>query len=406
MQPLKKNDIPAIQKENITAVCIDDFSFKKRHTYGTLMVDIKTHSIIDIIDSRELEAVEEWLKTFPALQFVSRDGSITFKSAITNANKNIEQISDRFHLLQGLTDAAKKFISGYFKANIGLPVSASHYNGTETSDYWTKDPGCADFPTKEHLSSVERKRKLVEEALNLQKEGYSPCKIAQRIGVTLSTVKVYLKPGFSPENACYNTTMPSKIKPYADDIKDLLTNGQSFKKIESFIRDKGYDGAASTIRMFATRERKLMKEAGATEGNVEKIERKWLVSLLYKPIDQVKKISQEQLDTIINKNPVIGLIYDAVKGFKETLFSKKEEELDNWIKYVEQLEIDEINSFISGIKRDMAAVKNAIKLDFNNGLVEGSINKLKVIKRIMYGRCGFDLLKNKTLKLELKRKFN
>jgi predicted transcriptional regulator len=403
LQPFKKNDIPDIQKENITAVCIDDFSFKKRHTYGTLMVNIETHCIIDIIDSRELEPVTEWLKTFPALQFVSRDGSITFNRAITKANENIEQISDRFHLLQGLTDAAKKFISGYFKANIGLPVSASHYNGTETSNYWAKDMGCTDFPTREHLSSVERKKKLLEEARTLQNEGYNPSKIAERIGVTLSTVKRYLKPNFNPENAGYNTTGPSKIKPYADDIKDMLSKEQPFKKIESFIREKGYDGAASTIRMFATRERKLMKEAGATEGNAQKIERKWLVSLLYKPIDQVKKISQEQLDTIINQNPVIGMIYDAVKGFKEVLFSKKEEELDNWIKYAEQLGIDEINSFIGGIKRDITAVKNAIKLDFNNGLAEGSVNKLKVIKRIMYGRCGFDLLKNKTLKLELKK---
>ena len=61
------------------------------------------------------------------------------------------------------------------------------------------------------------------------------------------------------------------------------------------------------------------------------------------------------------------------------------------------LGIPEINSFINGIKRDFEAVKNGIALRYNNGLAEGSINKLKVIKRIMYGRSNYPLLRNKIL---------
>ena len=57
---------------------------------------------------------------------------------------------------------------------------------------------------------------------------------------------------------------------------------------------RGYKGADSTIRMYATRERKLRKETGKRNG--EKRERRWLIKLLYKLADQVKEISQEQLD--------------------------------------------------------------------------------------------------------------
>lgn len=70
------------------------------------------------------------------------------------------------------------------------------------------------------------------------------------------------------------------------------------------------------------------------------------------------------------------------------------------------MEIDELNSFANGIRRDITAVKNAILFDYNNGLAEGSVNKLKVVKRIMYGRNSFELLKGKLLRLELKRKIN
>ena len=120
-------------------------------------------------------------------------------------------------------------------------------------------------------------------------------------------------------------------------------------------------------------------------------------SFLYKPIDKVKGISQEQLDKVIEKHPIIGEIYDIVKAFKETLFAKKPDELEKWLSEAEALKIDQIDSFVTG---------KAIELDYNNGLAEGSVNKLKVVKRIMYGRNSFELLKGKLLRLELKRKVN
>ena len=142
-------------------------------------MDIKSRRVIDIIETRELGAVKEWLKTFPSLRYVSRGGSVTYKSAITQANKKITQISDRFHLLKGLTDAAKKFITGYFKANIGLLASNSHYDGIKTSFYWKKDTGNIDTPTMEHMSTAKRKMRLAEEAMRFREMGHSHAKIAR-----------------------------------------------------------------------------------------------------------------------------------------------------------------------------------------------------------------------------------
>ncbi len=124
-------------------------------------------------------------------------------------------------------------------------------------------------------------------------------------------------------NVLYNTTYPSKSKPYAEDSKRLLSEGKTFCQISSYIREKDYKGADSTIRMYAMRERKLLKEAGERKG--EKIERRWLIKLLYKPASQVNGISQEQLDQVISHYPIIGRIYDMGKSFKETLFAKKQE---------------------------------------------------------------------------------
>lgn len=230
---LKKN-IPLPDKEKITKVCIDDFAFRKRYTYGTVMVDIDTHRIVDVLESREIDDVAQWLKTYPNLDIVSRDGSVSYNSAIKKANADIVQVSDRFHLVKGLTDAAKKHITRIVAANIGIPSGESHYEGKPAE-----------------------------------------------LGISRATVKRYQSPDFNPVNACYNTARDSKPKPYTGTIKKMPGEGHTFKEIEEAIRKDGYHGAISTIRMYATRERKLIKEAQqGTDGAIAKIERKWLVKLL------------------------------------------------------------------------------------------------------------------------------
>jgi transposase len=89
-----------------------------------------------------------------------------------------------------------------------------------------------------------------------------------------------------------------------------------------------------------------------------------------------------------------------LQQFHTLIFSKKANELDSWIRETEKLDIIEVNSFLTGIKKDLAAIENIIIYTYNNGLAEGSVNKLKVVKRIMYGRNSFELLKSKLLRLE------
>ena len=66
-----------MDKSAVTKVCVDDFALRKRFTYGSVMVDLETHRIIDIIESRETKKVEEWLKSYPNLKIISRDGAQT-----------------------------------------------------------------------------------------------------------------------------------------------------------------------------------------------------------------------------------------------------------------------------------------------------------------------------------------
>jgi len=113
-----------MDKSSIRKICIDDFAFKKRYSYGTIMVDLDSHKIIDILDSREKEPVIEWLRDYSNLEIVSRDGSQIYASAIAETHPGAIQISDRFHLLKNLSEAVEKYMLRLFPARLEIPATA------------------------------------------------------------------------------------------------------------------------------------------------------------------------------------------------------------------------------------------------------------------------------------------
>ena len=386
-----------LDKEGIERVCIDDFALKRRHRYGTALIDIDTRRIVDILESRETEDVAKWLAGYPNIQVVSRDGSQQYAAAIKQAHPNAIQVSDRFHIIKNLTDYAKEHITKIVSANFRIP--AKEEEPSKVGGYLEK-PECngADLPTRRHTASTAKKQEVVNKVRYLAEQGLPILEVAKEAGITFTTAKKYLNPDFDPKNKGYGNKNPSKLKPYTEKIDNMLRQRFKFKDIEAAIREDGYKGAASTIRMYATRQRRIIKSANVeAQANTEIIERKWVTKLLYKPIENVKEITEEQVERVVKEYPVIGSLYDLVRSFKEMMFAKRVEEIDDWIKSALQLGIEEINSFVKGITSDLEAVKNAIRLEYNNGLAEGVINKLKVIKRIMYGRSSFALLRNKVL---------
>jgi len=354
-----------------------------------------------MLESREQTDVAIWLSKFPNIRVVSRDGSSQYAAAISQAHPNAIQVSDRFHLIKNLTDYAKQHISKVVTSNFRIPVEEG--DASADGGYW-ENPEChgADLPEREHIANTEKKRELIGKVRSLAAEGLSIYEIAKEAGISYPTVKKYINVDFNPASKHFGAKLPSKLKPYTEVIDQMLQERFKFKEIEAVIRTDGYDGAASTIRMYATRQRKIIKETRAESlAKTKLIERRWLTKLLYKPIDKVKELSEEHVATIIEEYPVIGTLYEAVQSFKEILSTKHVDDLSDWIEYASLLGIDEINSFINGISSDLDAVKNAIRYEYNNGLAEGTVNKIKVIKRIMYGRCSFSLLRSKILLRDL-----
>ena len=76
---------------------------------------------------------------------------------------------------------------------------------------------------------------------------------------------------------------------------------------------------------------------------------------------------------------------------------RKHQDLRSWMVQAERSGIPELRSFVNGIKRDYNAVHASLCLPPSQGITEGKVNKLKTLKRVMYGRAGFPLLQRRLL---------
>lgn len=444
-----KKGAEIIDRLGVRLACIDDFAFRKGQRYGSVLVDIETRNVVDLLNSREYNDVKQWLDGFPNLEIVSRDGSITYRKAISDSNENIVQVSDRFHLLKSLTEYAKGYIKRKIPVIIELEVvSPQQYEPHELPKirekyrYATKwdlilatqkmrDDGYTinqisellgvgsrtisgyfkvsqeekakydEIPMVKKSKAMENKDlkagiiRLIQEMVA---DGYSNRKISEAIGKSERTVRRYLKADPSGSHGKTGLKRRHKLDPYKDEVLALSAKGQSSSKIYRSIRNSGYTGSATSIREFLHKH----SISAATKQNRShlhmcRIERSSLIALLYKDISKVKEISNDHFLKIIVLYPELGRVFQLLNLFKEVLMGTNPSKLDAWIQAAGSMNIPELNSFLTGVGRDLEAIRNAIVFPYSNGLAEGTVNKIKVIKRVMYGRCGFHMLRRKVI---------
>ena len=240
---------------------------------------------------------------------------------------------------------------------------------------------------KNKKKSADRKWKVIQEAHKLYKEGYSKTKIAKKLKISRQTVYSYLEQKQPLERSTH-----SILDPFVPIIKKLILDGKKLYEIYDEIKANGYVGK---ISLFTSRLKGIRQEART---NIKYLKRSKIKKLLFYDIEEIKDENlKNDLREYLETNKELSELLKMIRKFKEIIFSKKPQRLKSWIEKAKKINVKEINSFITLIESDIDAVKNAIKYDYSNGLIEGFNNKIKVIKRIMYGRCSFDLLRLKIL---------
>lgn len=353
------------------------------------MIDMDTHKIIDLIESRQEDDVTEWLKTYPNLEVISRDGGIVYKSASNKAHPEAQQISDRFHILKNLTDYAKDALKRILKKQIKInenekkqiskmkkkyeyktkwelilkvkELRVQKYRIIDIAEYLGISEKCVveynkvsmnDKEKYQQISSNELKSKvssqnkweLIKKVQEEYKKNHKYSVVARKFKLDDRTVKKYLNITEPPINGNKNREYGSKLDKYKNEIIKMNNEGYTWKTIKDKIQKEGYNGSDSLLRKYLS---KIKREKIEAKEIKHIVERTTMISLLYKEIDKVKNITKEIFDKVISIFPEAGKIYEIIKEFKEIMFSKKDKNLDKWISKTKKSKIPEMNSFIN-----------------------------------------------------------
>ena len=409
-------------------VGIDDFAIKKKHTYGTLMVDLDRRKTIDMIDSREISDVTTWLNTFPSLKIISRDGSLIYKKAIESTTANPIQISDRFHLIKNCSEAIAEVLKSEIRDRI--VVKSIEVNGLAKSflkvrfekavqDYKSgknRTTVCKEnrldirtfdkllqlseeelrryFQTKDEVRQKDRfdvKKRLILSVQELHKKGLSKSEIGRRLNLDRRTVEKYIrKDAVSKYEKRVTRQRHNRLDEYSEDIITMIDSGATQSNIFKYLLGKGYKGSYSSLRVFiSTRKRKSKLLTTKTLGFLE------VRDILYHERNP-QIISREEIMKFLDVYPTARTLIALMHEFDYILTkSKSLKALNKWVGKASKFK--GLNSFLNGMERDWDAVKNSLCYSYSNGLIESKVNKTKLFKRNMYGRCSFKTLRNKAI---------
>jgi transposase len=373
---------------NSTHIGIDDWAYKKGHTYGTAIIDLEDRRVIDLLPDRATNTVETWLRKRCGIKVVTRDRYTNYAKGVTNGAPNACQVADRWHLLKNMGDAIRKFLERKRQQLRREEIACAEKAGKEQVG-----TGESQLST-EHCSKDRRFSKL-NEIKQLYANGTPIRAIAGIVNMSRNTVKKYIHLDEPPSK----NGPGSEILKFADYFKERIKACPGIEVIQLWkeITKRGYAGSRSVVYEF-------LKNYSRFKNKVNKPyvpRQSWSAAkvslLLYKADKKLSDSEQSLLHALKEKSPDINIAFSLVQTLKAIMLNKQGHKLKKWIAKAMKCPIHELKAFAKGLLTDFSAVKNAFSLQWSNGQVEGQINKLKTVKRQMYGRANFNLLRKRII---------
>lgn len=401
---LQKIPMPQVEVPKILGV--DDFAFRKGHHYGTILVNLETHQPIALLPDRKADTLTAWLQDHPGVEVLSRDRSKTYKSAMSEGAPDAIQVADRFHLVKNLSETLEKALSGYQSELINLErqILGSDVGLSDTVLVPTKPTATAS--AQQQTQTTHQKRVQQQKTIkDLASQQWSQQVIAQELGISVRTVQRYLSLPDLPETPSRRRTFDrSLLDPYKPQILAWWNSGITRPMVlMTLLEQQGYTGSQRTLTRYISRLREaqgLPPSRVQTTQSLPKVvdpqlppltARRLAYLIVQRPENRDRE-EAERLDRLVKQHSALAAMVDLADGFLQMVRYRQPESFDDWLLKSLTGPFKAFQSFGNGLIEDYAAVKAGLTLEVSNGPVEGLNNRLKMLKRQMYGRAGLDLL--------------
>lgn len=381
---------------------VDDWAMRKGQTYGTILVDLEQGTVVDLLPDRTAEGLEAWLKAHPGIEIISRDRAEAYALGASNGAPDAIQVADRWHLLKNLTDAIYKILQKH-QAAIEKSLASDRSNDSNEGNPPTSlSVELAD--RRAHSASDLSRQTRVVEVQRLHTAGWTNKAIAAHLQVCPKTISRYLQmeSPLLPLRRSGRRQLMDPFKPY---IIERWNNGcHNASQLYREIQAQGYPGKKTVVRDYARQLRQAsglpprVRTGSANEVQQDPSKRRptlrKMAHLIGCPEDKLDESEKEFILRVSCVGAQIEKVVGLTQEFGTIIRQRKAEVLDDWL---ERAEDSLLNGFVAGLRQDHDAVRAALTLPWSNGPTEGHVNRLKCIKRQMYGRAKLDLLRQRVL---------
>ncbi|HEY6411500.1 MAG TPA: ISL3 family transposase [Ktedonobacteraceae bacterium] len=396
--------LPAPVGRAVRVLGIDDFAWKKRFTYGTILVDLERRKIIDVLADRESATVAAWLQEHPEVELVIRDRGKDFTKAATVGAPQAQQVVDRFHVVKNLSEVLQEIL-GHCRAEIrqGEAPLAELEKAPEARARVLPTVAAWQQRTPTHVKKVHQARQAsrddrYQQMTTLRAQGWTQREVAKRMGMSERAVRHWLKRGAAPSNE-RQFRRRSIFDPYAAYVLQRGQDGiHEAKQLYEEIQAQGFSGTVRIVQRFVQALRddpEKITLAPAT--GADRFSSKTTTWLFIRDPKQLTTTKQAELELICQRSETARKTYELTQQFMSMLRLRRGQDFETWLSAVETSHIPELYRFAQGLLKDKDAVVAGLTLSYSNGPVEAQVHKLKLVKRSMYGRAKLPLLRHRLL---------
>ncbi len=406
---LKQHPDPEAHR-NVRVLGVDDWAWRRGHHYGTVLVDLERHRPIDLLPDRESETLANWLRAHPTVEVISRDRAGAYAEAARHGAPGAVQVADRFHLFCNLAQAVQRLLERLASLlrrveiperlePLALPSEAPL--GPDGDTVPITHEVTPETPTRfnqhEQIDQHAReKRKQRFEAVRAaHQHGVTKRAIAREFGMSPLTIRRYLQAKEFPEHA------PRQRRSELDSFRGYLEKRwaegcRNASQLCRELRSQGYSGQRSRVKEYLQPWR--VNSSSASSRPRRKLPNVRLVAFwLTKSPMQRSPDEQRWVEAVTTSNRQIATAEHLSQQFRQLFKDRDPDALASWLAKSIESDIPELKRFVAGIQRDYEAVVAAVRQHWSNGQVEGQVHRLKLLKRQMYGRSGFPLLRRRVL---------
>jgi transposase len=366
---------------------VDDFAFRKGQRYGTVLIDVETGGVAGLLPDREAATFRQWLEEHPGAAVICRDRGGAYAEGAREGAPDAVQVADRWHLWHNLCEHAVKEAARHLPC-LGEPAPDP---APSPDPPLGPGPAAAGQPAAAESGLAARTRQRYDLVQALRAEGNGVMAVMKETGLAKGTVRRFYHAAAAQQLL---PAGPSLLAGHEAYLRQRREQGApSARALHAEIAARGYAGSYDTVKTWL---RQYRGPRPAPPGRPAAPRASTVARCLLRRPGSLTGTEQDLLSHATGRCPELAALHGHIRSFAQILENRAgRAALDGWLAAAEASGLPSLKSFAHGIRIDYDAVLNGLSLPWSSGKVEGTVNKLKLLKRQMYGQAGLKLLQQR-----------